>query len=284
MNVNDDISPLAYSSGRLTHAYIVRGSTAETIAMAVVCEGNAERPCRQCPHCSKAARGIHPDIVYISRLAKKRDILVDQIRELRKDAIRVPSEASAKVYIINDADTMNAAAQNALLRILEDPPGNTVFILRTDNPKVLLPTVRSRCVELITTDTEEAERSKASGGVPADTSDDAADAAAGAASGDEADLADSFLRAITGGNEQLIRLMFRLDKLDKRELAVFLTFTQEKTMRRLRDSVSGGASDNAAFLDVLEQADRALNRAVELLNLNVNTGHISGMLCSIFMK
>ena len=151
---------MSFDSARLSHAYITDESFAGTIAMAVVCgarggacdnsnaDGGNAGPCESCAHCGKAARHIHPDISTIGRLDDKLIISVDQIRALRQDAYIIPNEAEQKAYIVTDADLMNINAQNAFLQILEEPPAHAVFILCTDNPAALLPTVRSRCVEL----------------------------------------------------------------------------------------------------------------------------------------
>ena len=77
----------------------------------------------------------------------KRDITVDQIREISADAYILPNEADRKVYIINEAEKMNLSAQNASLKLLEEPPNGAVLLLCTDNPSALLPTVRSEAVK-----------------------------------------------------------------------------------------------------------------------------------------
>lgn len=78
----------------------------------------------------------------------KESFLVGQSRELRADASRLPNEGRHKVYILPDAEHMNEAASNALLKILEEPPEYTVIVLIAENPAKLPETVRSRCVEL----------------------------------------------------------------------------------------------------------------------------------------
>ena len=72
---------------------------------------------------------------------------MEQSRELAADACVLPNEAEGKAYIIRDADTMNNYAQNAALKLLEEPPKGVVFILCACNAQKFLPTVRSRCVE-----------------------------------------------------------------------------------------------------------------------------------------
>lgn len=125
---------------------------AKRLAAAAVCEGQGKKPCGLCRHCRKAAGNIHPDISIIGRLAddkgkRKKQISVDQIRALSADACLLPNEARRKVYIIEDAETMNPSAQNAALKLLEEPPLGAMFLLCTVNAMQLLPTVRSRCAE-----------------------------------------------------------------------------------------------------------------------------------------
>ena len=144
---------------KLSHSYIVSSASVEEclkeaarLAAAAVCVEHNGRACMQCRHCRKALQGIHPDIRYVERLVddegrQKKNLLVDQIRELIVDAYVLPNEAEGKAYIIVDADTMNDNAQNAVLKLLEEPPKGVVFILCVSNTLKLLPTVRSRCVE-----------------------------------------------------------------------------------------------------------------------------------------
>lgn len=137
--------------GRLSHAYIISGPSgaaaalAEKLAAAYVCSGAGDRPCGRCSGCRKAANRIHPDIIRLTLQEGKREILVEQVRRLRADAYVRPNEADRKVYIIDPAQAMNDSAQNALLKVLEDGPGYLAFLLLTEQPGQLLPTIRSRC-------------------------------------------------------------------------------------------------------------------------------------------
>lgn len=152
---------LKYSDiNRLPQSCIISASSAEEamheaaqIAAAAVCSGGSGAPCGKCRDCRKALAGIHPDIVRVSRLGddkgkQKREISVAQIREIAADAVVLPNEARRKVYIIDEADTMNLSAQNAALKLLEEPPAGAMLLLCTTNADKLLPTVRSRCAEL----------------------------------------------------------------------------------------------------------------------------------------
>ena len=245
-----------FDGRRLSHAYIANGSLADDLAMAVVCSGQGERPCLSCAHCGKASRRIHPDITFVGRLPDARGIAVDQIRELKEDVIIVPNESQKKAYVILEADLMNTAAQNALLRVLEEPPSHTVFVLSTDNPAALLPTVRSRCTRL-----------------KGPHEDETADSAA-------LDMANRFFDALNGGNAPLIQVMFQLEKLDKEEFAAFLAAAREQTAAMLRMPLSDAAGMPP---DALLKAEDLFVRAGELIELNVGVGHISGMICASFI-
>lgn len=147
-------------TARLSHAYIVaspaeelRLDTARFLAAAMVCSNGSDRPCGVCRDCRKAEAGTHPDLIFVHRLTDdkgnlKKEIQVDQIREITGDAAVMPNEAACKVYVIPEANLMNSAAQNTILKVLEEPPVHTRFILCTDSAESLLPTVRSRCVTL----------------------------------------------------------------------------------------------------------------------------------------
>lgn len=155
----------AQSTGRgLSHAYLISGpagsgkrTLARLLSASLVCSSGLEPPCGTCPNCRKALSGIHPDIISIDIPDGKREILVDQARQMRADAMIRPNEAARKVYLILSAQTMNGNAQNAILKILEEGPPYAVFLLLTDNPASMLPTIRSRCETLSLSPVSEAE-------------------------------------------------------------------------------------------------------------------------------
>lgn len=143
----------AVDRGAMSHAYIIHGprgsgkrTLAAVLAAAAVCSGAGERPCGHCSHCRKALSGIHPDIITVD--AGGKDLGVAQIRDLRRDAYIKPNEAGKKVYILPDGAALNFPAQNAMLKLLEEGAPFIVFLILAENPASLLPTVRSRCVEL----------------------------------------------------------------------------------------------------------------------------------------
>lgn len=149
----------AQAAGRgLSHAYLISGpegsgkaTLARLLSAALVCTGSGEAPCGACPGCKKALGGIHPDVIHVDLLEDKREILVDQARQMRSDAFIRPNEAERKVYVVHHADTMNAHAQNAILKLLEEGPAYAAFLLLCENPGSLLPTIRSRCEGLALT-------------------------------------------------------------------------------------------------------------------------------------
>ncbi|MGN0172123.1 MAG: ATP-binding protein [Acutalibacteraceae bacterium] len=142
----------AVDSGRLPHALIVEGPRgsgkrllAHLFAKAAVCTAEGERPCGVCAACRKAETG-HPDITVLQGDGSAKSLSVATIRALREQAAILPNEAAYKVAIIADAGCMNPQAQNALLKILEEPPSFMLFVLTVENRAQLLPTVQSRCM------------------------------------------------------------------------------------------------------------------------------------------
>lgn len=155
------MSELKFGQKRgLSHAYIaaslsedVRNRTVRTLSAAAVCSASDQKPCGVCRDCRKAADGVHPDIIHVRREIDdkgktRKEIRVDQIRDMIGQAQIMANEANGKAFVIHEAETMNENAQNALLKLLEEPPRGVVLILSTATPTMLLETVRSRCIEL----------------------------------------------------------------------------------------------------------------------------------------
>src|SRR5215831_3900257 len=103
--------------------------------------------CGRCAACVRIARGVHPDVLIVEP-GDSGTIKIDQVRDVVDRAAYRPFEGKRRVVIVDDADALVAAAQNALLKTLEEPPPSSIFILLTPRPDVLLPTVRSRCPRL----------------------------------------------------------------------------------------------------------------------------------------
>ena len=137
---------------RFPHAVLLEGGSdrellrlAGQIAMAAVCTDEKKKPCGKCAACGKVKKSLHPDVTTVAESDKKRKTLsVDLIRRVREDAVVKPNEGIRKVYIIPNAGTMTREAQNALLKVLEEPPAYAVFLLLCTRATELLPTIRSR--------------------------------------------------------------------------------------------------------------------------------------------
>ncbi len=152
--------------GRLSHALIFESSSEEIrlkaaleLAKAVLCKGNL-KPCGVCSSCIKTDSGNHPDIHIISKSADSAVIKIDAVREIRSKALLLPNDGTKSVFIINEAQLMNANAQNALLKIFEEPQSHVLFILTCPSKSSLLETVISRATsysigEEITTEKSE---------------------------------------------------------------------------------------------------------------------------------
>lgn len=141
------------ASGHISHFYLISGpagsgrhTLARLLAAAILCQ-EQRKPCLCCNPCRKVMEDLHPDFITVDDPEKK-TVPVDLIRQARADMYVQPNESEHKIYLFPRAQDMRAEAQNALLKILEEPPTYGVFILLTDNPERLLPTVRSRCTEL----------------------------------------------------------------------------------------------------------------------------------------
>ena len=152
---------LAFAEDRLPHAIILEGPAgsckaelARWIAKAAVCTGAGERPCGRCSGCVKAAAASHPDITVAGGGAAARSFHVDTVRQIRSDAYIKPNEAPRRVFILEGAEAMSEQAQNALLKVFEEPPERVLFLLTVTSAVKLLPTVRSRA-QLFTLEGEE---------------------------------------------------------------------------------------------------------------------------------
>ena len=143
----------ARRKGKMSHFYLISGPSgsgrhtlADLIAAAMLCR-EPDGPCGVCRSCRKLSSKNHPDYIVIDDPEKK-TVPVDLIRQARSDLFIRPNEGEKKIYLFPRAQDMGIPGQNALLKVLEEPPPYGVFLLIADNPDKLLPTVRSRCVEL----------------------------------------------------------------------------------------------------------------------------------------
>ena len=141
----------AFASGRVAHSYLLCGpagsgkhTLTRILSAAMQCEGRSGKiPCGVRSGCRKALEGVHPDIITVDDPDHKA-MTVDPIRAARSDMFIRPNEGKRKIYIIPRGQDMNESAQNALLKILEEPPDYGVFLILSTNAERLLPTIRSR--------------------------------------------------------------------------------------------------------------------------------------------
>lgn len=136
---------------RIPHAVLIEGGndelrkeSADYLARYAVCK-ESNRPCGVCNGCKKAKIHSHPDI-YTPKLSGKTNIInIEAVRELIKDASIIPNEADTKVFILHNVDKcLPEISQNAFLKVLEEPPQSTLFILTAESSKRLLSTILSR--------------------------------------------------------------------------------------------------------------------------------------------
>ncbi len=138
--------------GALPHALIISGSgdrteAARFAAAAMLCTAAQDKPCLQCNQCRKALSGIHPDVLFVEDDEHK-NLLVDDIRQVRSQVYIRPNEGTRKIAVFPRGEQLTEQDQNLLLKIVEEGPAYAAFLFCVENSALLLPTVRSRCVEL----------------------------------------------------------------------------------------------------------------------------------------
>jgi DNA polymerase-3 subunit delta' len=145
----------ALAKDRLHHAYLFCGpdgvgkrATALSLAMALHCAENKGDFCGRCGECARIQGRNHPDVRVIECLAEKKEISIQQVREMEKELRFRSFSGGRKVAIVDPATLLNPASQNALLKTLEEPPPDSLLILIAASAGALLPTLRSRCLRL----------------------------------------------------------------------------------------------------------------------------------------
>ena len=148
--IKQNLSAAAHKN-RFAHFYLISGpkgsgkhTLAKLLASALMCQSD-HRPCGTCAACRKILANTHPDFITVDDPEHK-NVAVRIIREARESIFIRPNEGARKIYLF--PQEMGIEGQNALLKVLEEPPSYGVFIILSVSPEKLLPTVRSRCTEL----------------------------------------------------------------------------------------------------------------------------------------
>lgn len=228
-----------------------RESAAYSLAAALVCERGGEKPCGVCTQCRLTAQKLNPDVIELARRVddkgkQKREIAVEQVRDMAADAWVRPQKAERKVYVIKDAGFMNDAAQNAALKLLEEPPLYASFILCAPSAESLLQTIRSRCVIIRPGGEEKRE---------------------------ENPLSKEYISlAEKGSPAQLCSFFGRNDGLDSEALADFIAGVKAELCLILagREKRKISRTEAARLLRLCERAE-------EYMRLNVGVKHILGL-------
>ncbi len=139
----------ALKTNRIAHAYLFAGprgtgktTMAKLFAKALNCEEGLGKQCNKCANCQEINTGSHPDVIEIDAASNNG---VDDVRDLIEKINYSPIKGKYKVYIIDEVHMMTSSAFNALLKTLEEPPRNVIFILATTEPHKVIPTILSRC-------------------------------------------------------------------------------------------------------------------------------------------
>jgi DNA polymerase-3 subunit delta' len=143
---------LAIAAGRLPHALLLQGqpglgkaALADWIARLALCERPAAGPCGVCTSCRLYEAGTHPDLRRVGVVEDKKQVAVEDIRELIASLTLMSYRGRRKVAIVDPADAMNTSGANALLKTLEEPSGEALLILTVARPERLPATIASRC-------------------------------------------------------------------------------------------------------------------------------------------
>ena len=286
----------------ISHFYLISGpegsgkhTLAKLLAAAILCQGS-KKPCLSCNPCRKVMEGNHPDFITVEDPEHK-NVAVKIVRQFREDVFVRPNESDHKIYLF--PQELGLEGQNALLKILEEPPKYGVFILLTDNPDKLLPTVRSRCTELkMQALSEDILRKQLSRDFPQAQEDDisAAIFRSGGFLGQARQLlqsgdqlppqTESFVKAFAARDSYLlVQTLVPMEKWKRDALAQILTSWQELLESALVSrsgirAVSAHARELAQLRPAGELRDAVviLKKAVEYTQSNVSPAAVCGYL------
>lgn len=153
-----------FGDGRCPHALLIDGGSelhradlARLGAKMIVCSNQERTPCGACENCRKADEGIHPDIITVTKPDDRKSFAKADVKKMVADAYLTPNDSDKKVYIISEVQQMTEESQNLLLKILEEPPSYTAFILTSHTANAVIGTVLSRVSRIRLGKSEDAE-------------------------------------------------------------------------------------------------------------------------------
>ncbi len=285
-------------SSRICHAYLITGDEglgkktfARLFAKTLLCTRSESAACDGCPNCKKVDSFAHPDVVLIRSKGGKNSIHIDAVREIKSGAYILPNEGRYKIYIIENAQNMSVPATNAFLKVLEEPPAHTLFILTAVSADELLETVVSRCVEIKLCPVQQADVYRALGQSSGNPEADAAVKKSGGNIGLAKKLlsdedykkaeseAESIARAIADKSEYHMLAAFSAVSSKRGEIKTTLGIACEILREALCVKMSGEAAgyETAGRLagiyttEQLIKTSRALLEAADGIDKNANT-------------
>jgi DNA polymerase-3 subunit delta' len=293
------------SAGKLSHSYLLCGpegagkrTLARIMAAAMQCLSAGDVPCGTCAQCRKVFSGNHPDVIFVDDDEKK-IVPVELVRKAKEDLYIRPNEGKKKIYIFPRANDLNASGQNALLKVMEEPPTYGVFILLSTRGEALLPTIRSRCTELTLSPVEERT---ATGWLREQFPQESTDALRTAwrksggflgkakeAVGEGSDLsAETIALATAVADGNVLSAILTLNKMEKYKREQMLPILQQMqlvvaeamTVKAGVPATGAQAKHLATQLTAsrLRELYDLFGEAAVASNANVNTGHICGFL------
>ena len=260
----------ALNGGYLSHAYIIEGAEGsgrhtlvKELLKAMACD-DENAPCGRCGNCIRLDSGVCVDVYFIKTAEGKSELTVDLIRGIYDSVGLMPSDIPFKAYIIEDGEKMNRSAQNAFLKLFEEPPEDVYFFILATDASVLLPTVRSRALIIRTErlDREQMRQVLDSKGIPDSEKRQSAIALANGSAGEAIRIyengadavklraaADKLIKALlSSGSDKLSFISLHQKNIKKTdELCKVYAFMQSA----LRDVMAykTGASDNTVYFN-----------------------------------